>query len=40
MESSNKASKENSKENENAKLNLNIENIKSKYILSKVYDII
>ena len=38
MESSNKASKENSKENENAKPNPIIENIKSRYILSKIYD--
>ena len=31
-------SKENNKENESAKTNLIIENIKSRYILSKIYD--
>ena len=39
MESSNKASKENNKENESAKPNPIIENIKSRYILSKIYGI-
>ena len=39
MESSSKASKENNKENENAKPNHIIENIKSRYILSKIIDI-
>ena len=38
MESGNKASKENNKENESAKPNPIIENIKSRYILSKIYD--
>ena len=38
MESSSKASKENNKENENAKPNHIIENIKSRYILSKIYN--
>jgi len=38
MGSSNNASKENNKENESAKTNLIIENIKSRYILSKIYD--
>ena len=38
MESNSKASKENSKENESAKPNPIIENIKSRYILSKIYD--
>ena len=39
MESSNKTSKENNKENESAKLNPIIENIKSRFILSKIIDI-
>ena len=39
MDSSNNAAKENIKENESAKPNPNIENIKSRYILSKIYDI-
>ena len=39
MESSNKTSKKNSKENENAKTNPIIENIKSRYILSKIIGI-
>ena len=39
MESSNKAYKENNKENESAKSNPIIENIKSRYILSKIYGI-
>ena len=39
MESSNKASKENNKENESARPNPIIENIKSIYILSKIYSI-
>ena len=39
MESSNNASKENSKENESAKQNPIIEKIKSRYILSKIIDI-
>ena len=38
MESSIKTSKENNKENESAKPNPIIENIKSRYILSKIYD--
>ena len=38
MESSNKASKEKNKENENTKTNPIIENIKSRYILSKIYN--
>ena len=38
MKSSINVSKENSKENENAKQNPIIENINSKYILSKIYD--
>ena len=38
MGSSIKASKENNKENESAKPNPIIENIKSRYILSKIYD--
>ena len=38
MESNNKASKDNNKENESAKPNPIIENIKSRYILSKIYD--
>ena len=38
MGSSIKASKENNKENENAKPNHIIENIKSRYILSKIYN--
>ena len=38
MESSSKAFKEKNKENESAKPNPIIENIKSKYILSKIYD--
>ena len=38
MESSNNASKENNKENESAKPNPIIENIKSRYTLSKIYD--
>ena len=37
MESSNNTSKENNKENESVKSNPIIENIKSKYILSKIY---
>ena len=37
MESSINASKENNKENESAKPNSIIENIKSRYILSKIY---
>ena len=39
MESSIKVSKENNKENESAKANPIIEKIKSRYILSKIYDI-
>ena len=39
MESSNNASKENIKENESAKTYSIIESIKSRYILSKIYDI-
>ena len=39
MESSNNAYKENNKENGSAKPNPIIENIKSRYILSKIYDI-
>ena len=39
MESSNNSSKENNKENESAKSNPIIENIKSRYILSKIYGI-
>ena len=39
MKSSNKASKENNKENESAKQNPIIKNIKSRYILSKIIDI-
>ena len=39
MESSNKASKKNNKENESARPNPIIENIKSIYILSKIYSI-
>ena len=39
MESSNNASKENNKENEIAKPNPITEKIKSKYILSKIIDI-
>ena len=38
MKSSINLSKENSKENENAKQNPILENINSKYILSKIYD--
>ena len=38
MKSSIKASKESHKENESAKPNPIIENIKSRYILSKIYD--
>ena len=38
MKSSINVSKENSKESENAKPNPPIENIKSRYILSKIYD--
>ena len=38
MESSKKASRENNKENESAKPNPIIENIKSRYILSKIYN--
>ena len=38
MESSINASKENNKENESAKPNPIIENIKSRYILSKIYN--
>ena len=37
MESSNNASKEDNKENESAKPNPIIDNIKSRYILSKIY---
>ena len=40
MKSSINVSKENNKENESAKPNPVIENIKSRYILSKIYDII
>ena len=39
MESSNNASKKNNKENESAKTNPIIDNIKSRYILSKIIDI-
>ena len=39
MKSSNNVSKENNKENESAKANPIIEKIKSRYILSKIYDI-
>ena len=39
MGSSNNASKEKNKENESAKTNPIIDNIKSRYILSKIYDI-
>ena len=39
MESINKASKENNKENESAETNPIIDNIKSRYILSKIIDI-
>ena len=39
MDSSNNASKENNKENESTKPNPIIENIKSKYIFSKIYGI-
>ena len=38
MKSSINVSKENNKENESAKSNPIIENIKSRYILSKIYD--
>ena len=38
MKSSSNTSKENSKENESAKPNPIIENIKSRYILSKIYN--
>ena len=38
MKSSINASKENNKENESAKPNPIIESIKSRYILSKIYD--
>ena len=38
MESSNNASKENNKENKSDKINPIIEKIKSRYILSKIYD--
>ena len=38
MKSSINVSKENNKENESAKPNPIIENIKSRYILSKIYD--
>ena len=38
MKSSINISKENSKENENAKPNPIIQNIKSRYILSKIYN--
>ena len=38
MGSSSNASKENNKENESAKPNPILENIKSRYILSKIYD--
>ena len=38
MESCNNVSKENNKENENAKPNPNIDNIKSRLILSKIYN--
>ena len=40
MKSSSNTSKENNKENESAKPNPIIENIKSRYILSKIYGII
>ena len=39
MKSSINVSKENNKENEGAKPNPIIDNIKSRYILSKIYDI-
>ena len=39
MESSNKASKENNKENESPKPNLIMESLKSDYFLQKLYDI-
>ena len=39
MDSSNNSSKENNKENKSAKPNPIIDNIKSRYILSKIYDI-
>ena len=38
MKSSRNTSKENNKENESAKPNPILENINSKYILSKIYD--
>ena len=38
MDSSNNSSKENNKENKSAKPNPIIDNIKSRYILSKIYD--
>ena len=38
MKSSSNVSKENNKENERAKQNPIIENIKSRYILSKIYN--
>ena len=38
MKSSINASKKNNKENESAKPNPIIDNVKSKYILSKIYD--
>ena len=38
MKSSSNTSKENNKENESAKPNPIIENIKSRYILSKIYN--
>ena len=37
MDSSNNSSKENNKENKSAKPNPIIDNIKSRYILSKIY---
>ena len=40
MDSSNNAAKENIKENESAKPNPNIENIKSRYILSKIIKLV
>ena len=38
MESSNNASKESNKENESAKLNPILDNLKSDYFLQKLYD--
>ena len=40
MKSSNNVSKENNKENESAKPNPIIENVKSRYILPRIIDII